>query len=94
MDDESSIETPTDLEKKCILREIREKKLMDQVVNNNTVSSMEEQLHLLFKVANDVNDATTKEMKKSSQEGFVEVRTKLDYVYNIVLQRVPESTAA
>ena len=33
-------------------------------------------------------------MKKSSQEGFTKVRTKLDFVYNIVFQRVPESATA
>ena len=67
---------------------------MDQVVNNNTVSEMEAQLHRLVKAVNDVIDAAAKEIKKSTQEGFTEVRDKLDYVYNIILQRVPNSASA
>ena len=67
---------------------------MHQDANNNTISTMEAQLHKIVKVVNDVTDAATKEMKKSAQEGFTEVTKKLDSVYNIILQRVLESAAA
>ena len=67
---------------------------MDQVVNNNTMSEMEAQLHRLVKAVNDAIDAVSKEIKKSTQEAFTEVRNKLDYVYNIILQRVPKSASA
>ena len=32
-------------------------------------------------------------MRKSAQEGFAEVRTKLDSISNVVLRRAPESGA-
>ena len=67
---------------------------MDQVVNNNTMLEMEAQLHRLVKAVNDAIDAAAKEIKKSTQEAFTEVRNKLDYVYNIILQRVPKSASA
>ena len=60
---------------------------MHQDANNNTISTMEAQLHKIVKVVNDVTDAATKEMKKSAQEGFTEVTKKLDSVYNIILQK-------
>ena len=53
---------------------------------------MEAQLQWLVKAVNDKTDVVSKEMKKSAYEGFMEVISKLDYVYNIVLQRVLEST--
>ena len=65
---------------------------MDQAVYNNTVSAMEAQLHWLVEAVNDATDAASKEMKKLEQEGFIEVRDKLDSVYNVILKRVPEST--
>ena len=52
---------------------------------------MEAQLNRIFKAVNDANDVTVKEMKESTQEGFTEVRTKLDYVYDILSKRAPES---
>ena len=64
---------------------------MDQDVNNNTVSTMEAQLQQIVKDVNDATDATAKEMKKSTQEGFTEVRTKLESNYNVIFQRVLES---
>ena len=67
---------------------------MDQVVNNNTMSEMEAQLHRLVKAVNDAIDAAAKEINKSTQEAFTEVRNKLDYVYNIILQRGPKSAFA
>ena len=61
---ESLTETPTDLEAQRILQEIRKKRCIDHVVNNNTMSAMEAQLHQLVKVVNYASDAVTKEMKK------------------------------
>ena len=86
-DDDSSTETPADPEPQHILQEIRKKRCIDHVVNNNTMSAMEAQLHRLVKDVTDTIDATAKEMNKSSQEGFFEVRAKLDYVYNFFLNR-------
>ena len=59
-DDDSSTETPTNPKMWCIIQEIRAKKHMDQVVHNNTASTMEAQLHKLVKAVNDVTDASTK----------------------------------
>ena len=39
----------------------------------------------------DKYDIVATAMRESTQEGFAEVRNKLDYVYNVVLQRAPES---
>ena len=66
---------------------------MDQDAHNNTVSTMEAQLHKLVKAVNDAIDAAAKEMKKSTQEGFTKVITNLYFVYNIVLQTVLENVA-
>ena len=67
---------------------------MDQATNNNTVSAMEAKLHRLVKAVNDATDNTAKEMKKSTQEGFTEVRAKLDYVYNVILKEAPKIAIA
>ena len=58
--DNSSTVTPIDPEMQCILQEIRAKKRMDQVAHNNTVSTMEAQLHKLVKVVNDATDVAAK----------------------------------
>ena len=83
-DDESSTETPTDPEAQHILKEIGTKRPMNQAMINSIVSAMEVKLNRLVKVVNDVTDAAAKEMKKSTQEGFTEVRTKLESFYDIV----------
>ena len=62
---------------------------MDQAASSSTRSAMEVQLKWLIKAINYENDAATKEIKKSSHEGFTEVRTKLDSVYFFVSKRVP-----
>ena len=63
---------------------------MDQAANNSTRSAMEAQLNQLIKAINDATDAIPKEMNKSAQDGFDEVSTKLDSLYNVVLKRAPE----
>ena len=55
------------------------------------MSTMEVRLNWLVKAINDATDATAKEMKKSSQEGFIKVRTKLGSVYVVVSKRAQES---
>ena len=64
---------------------------MEQEERNNTRSKMEAQLQWLIKALTDTSNTATKEMRNSAQEGFVEVRTKLDYVYDAILRREPES---
>ena len=48
-------------------------------------------MNRLIKEVLDATDVTTKEMNKSAQEGFMEVQTKLDSLYDVVLKRAPES---
>ena len=77
-----------------ILQEIRANKCMNQAANKNTISTMETQLHKLVKVVNDATDVATKEMKKSTQEGFTEIRAKYDSVYNFIFKSAPKIAAA
>ena len=90
-DECSSTETPTYPEAQHIFNELRTNRHMDQDLRSSTKSIMEVQLNWLVKAINDANNATKKEMNKSVQEGFTEVRTKLDSVYDIVSKRAPES---
>ena len=78
-DEESSTETPTDLEVQSILKKLRMKRYMDQAMNSSTRSAMEVQLNWLVKVVNDATDAAAKEMKKSAQEGFTEVKNQTKF---------------
>ena len=90
-DEELLTKTPTNLEYKHILKEIKKKMHMDQESRKSTISAMEVQLNQLVKSINDATNVDAKEMRKSMQEGFIEVRTKLDFVYEIVSKRAPES---
>ena len=38
----------------------------------------------------DSSDVVAKEMRRSAQEGFAEVRNKFDSIYNVVVGRGPE----
>ena len=50
-------------------------------------------MNQIIKAVNDANDTAVKEMNKLAQDGFVKVRKKLDYFYNVVLKRAPEEGA-
>ena len=52
--------------------------------------AMEAQLNRLIKAIKNEIDAEAKEMTKSAQVGFTQVRTKLDSLYDVVLKRAPE----
>ena len=60
--------------------ELRTKRCMEKGVSSSTMSAMEAQLNRLVKAVNDATDAAAKEMRKSTQDGFTEVSTKLDYL--------------
>ena len=64
---------------------------MDQEASNSTRYAMEAQLQWLIKVVTESSDTAAKEIWKYAQEGFDEVRTKLDSIYKVVSQRGPES---
>ena len=40
----------------------------------------------------DSSDISSKEMWRFAREGFAEVRTKLDSIYNVVVRRGPKTT--
>ena len=48
-------------------------------------------MNRLIKVINDAIVTTTKEMKKSTQDGFAEVTMNLDSIYDVFLKRAPKS---
>ena len=52
---------------------------------------MEEKLNWLIKEVTNATDAAANEIKKYVQAGFIEVRTKLNSLYDVVLKRAPES---
>ena len=58
--DDSSTTIPANPETQCILQETRAKKHMHQDANNNTISTMEAQLHKLVNVVNDATDVAAK----------------------------------
>ena len=47
-------------------------------------------MNQLVKVVRDAIDTVSKEMNKSTQDGFTEVSTKLDSLYNVFLKRALE----
>ena len=63
-----------------MFNELRTKRRMEQGASSITISAMEARFNRLVKVVNDATDVATKEMKKSTQDRFVEVSTKLDYL--------------
>ena len=88
-DEEFSIETPIDPKVDPILKELRTNRCMDRAMSSSSRLTMEAQLNWLVKAINNVVYAATKKMKKSIREGYTEVITKLDCVYDIVLRREP-----
>ena len=63
---------------------------MGQAASSSTMSAMAELLNQIIKAFNDATDAAAKEMKKLAQDGFSEVRTKLDSLYDFFFKRAPE----
>ena len=63
------------------------KRKMDQDANSTTRSTLEAHLKCFIKVIMESSDAATKEMRRCAQEGFTEVRTKLESIYTIVLRK-------
>ena len=59
-------------------------------MTRSVAPTVEAQLNRLIKAIKNVTDATSEVMKKSMQEGFVEVRTRLDSLYDVVLKKAPE----
>ena len=64
---------------------------MEQGASSSTTTTMEAQLNQLIKAVANVTDVVAKEMTKFAKEGFTEVRTKLDSIYDVVLKRALES---
>ena len=60
-------------------------------MTSSSMIGMEAQLDRLIKAIMNATDVVAKEIKKSTQDGFTEVRTKLDSLYDDVLKRAPES---
>ena len=67
------------------------KHIMEQDASSSTRSVMEAQLSQLIKAVMDSSNTTITAMRQSTQEVFVELRSKLDYVYNVFLKRALES---
>ena len=67
------------------------KKRMEQDATNSTISALEVQLQQLIKAFTDYSNVAAKQMHNSGHKGFVEVCTKLDSIYNIILRRGQES---
>ena len=69
------------------------KNKMEKDSGSSNKSVLEAQFQWIIKVITDRYDIEETVMRRSTQEGFVEVRNKLDYFYNDVLQKAPEGAA-
>ena len=78
--------TPTKPEGEHMFTELRTKQCMEQGACSRTTSTMEVQLNQLIKEVENATDAAIKEMTKSTQVGFMKLRTKIDSLYHVVLK--------
>ena len=65
---------------------------MEEDANISTISTFEAQLQRLIKAITESSDVAANEMRRYFQEGFTEVCTKLDSIYNVVARRGHKST--
>ena len=63
---------------------------MEKDATNSTKFMLEAQLQRLIKVITDSTNVAAKEMRRYSKEGFFEVCTKKDYIYNVVVRSRPK----